>query len=373
MSIEINKLALEVASAAAEIERTRALPTELVRGLHAAGAFRALIPQRFGGGEVPLETYVAEVEALAQADASVAWCVNQAAVIGLTSLWLPEETIRQIWASPNTAVANGPPMDCLITPTEAGYSLTGRWGFSSGCQHATWMMAPARCSEGGYRIAYFDPELATFHDTWQVAGLRGTGSFEFSVQNLNVPADFVGDLSAAPTHLFDLTLVPNGLLFAVTFAAVAVGTASGAVKDVVDIAQGKTPKFSHTALRDDADTQRFLGKATARLQAARAYLHMTVAEVMAWVRTEGLQVGHMDDANRARLRLAGTHVIRECAEVVDLAYKMAGSTGIYHGQILQRRFQDMHVITQHAQARETFYGAIGRYTLSGEYDKGPLF
>ena len=75
---------------------------------------------------------------------------------------------------------------------------------------------------------------------------------------------------------------------------------------------------------------------------------------------------------RSRLRMAGTHVIRECAEVVDLAYKVSGSTGIYETEPLQRRFQDMHVITQHVQGREAYFGLLGRYAITGEYEVGPM-
>jgi alkylation response protein AidB-like acyl-CoA dehydrogenase len=77
-------------------------------------------------------------------------------------------------------------------------------------------------------------------------------------------------------------------------------------------------------------------------------------------------------AERAALRMCGTHVIRECADVLDLAYKVAGSTGIYQDHTLQRRFQDMHVITQHVQARESYFALLGRYAISGNYETGPM-
>jgi alkylation response protein AidB-like acyl-CoA dehydrogenase len=339
-----------------------------VAPLKEAGAFRALLPHNFGGLEAYFPDYIRLVQAIAQADASTAWCVNQAAVIGLTSLWLPAESTQKIWADPNTSVANGPPFDCAIAHTDEGYVLNGHWGFSSGCQHATWMMGAARFSEGGYRISYIDPKEVTFTDNWQVAGLRGTGSFEFKVENLSVAAEFVGDMTAPANHLFDLSIVPNTLLFATSFAAVALGVAEGALKDVIDLAQGKVPRFSSTTVRDDPDVQRFIGKAIARWRAADAYLHNTVKGVIDEVRdTE--TISH---DQRARLRMAGTHVIQECSVVVDLAYKVAGSTGIYQDHTLQRRFQDMHVITQHVQGREAYFGLLGRYAMSGEYEIGPM-
>ncbi len=365
---DIEALLPDVRGSGSEIERQRALPTELVNKLKAAGAFRMLIPLKFGGLELPFEQFMQTIQSLAEADASTAWCVNQAAVIGTTSLWLPEHKITEIWSTPDTAVANGPPFDCAITPSKQGYELNGHWGFSSGCQHATWMMGAARFSQGGWRIAYFRPEQVTFTDNWQVAGLRGTGSFEFRVQNLQLPVDQVADVGQPAAVTSDITTVPSALLFAVSFAAVALGVSQGALDDVLQIAQGKLPRYAKLHLRDDPDVQRFLGKATARWRGAQAYLYTTVSEVFDAVRVNG-DISH---DQRAQLRMVGTHVIRECADVLDLAYKVAGSTGIYQDQTLQRRFQDMHVITQHVQAREAYFGLLGRYAISGQYETGPM-
>ena len=362
----------EIAARAEEIEQTRRLPPDLVADLNSAGAFRLLIPALYGGVEMPFEDYLGVIEQLAQADASTAWCVNQAAVIGTTSLWLGEEKIREIWAAADTAVANGPPFQCEIDTAAQGYVLTGHWGFSSGCQHATWMMGAAKFSDGGYRISYFRPEQVAFTDNWQVAGLKGTGSFEFKADHLGLPEDQVADLAASPTVDAEVTRVPGSLLFAVSFAAVALGVAQGALTDVLAIAQGKMPRFSALALRDDPDVHRLIGQAQARWRAARAYLRLTVGEVFGAVRQSPGPKDAITHDQRAHLRMAGTHVIRESAAVLDLAYKVAGSTGIYQDQTLQRRFQDMHVITQHVQARESYYGLLGRYAISGEYELTPM-
>jgi len=300
----IAALAPQIRAMAAQIEQQRALPEALTTQLKAAGAFRALIPAQFGGLQAPFERYIELIQNLASADASTAWCVNQGAVIGLTSLWLPPTSIHEIWQSADTAVANGPPIDCVITPADdaEGYVLHGRWGFSSGCQHATWMNGAARSSAGGWRLAYFRPQQVTFNDNWQVAGLRGTGSFEFSVTDLHVGPDWVADQSQPATVLLDVTQVPLALLFACSFSALALGVAAGALQDVLEIAQGKLPRYASLHLRDDPDVQRFIGQATARWQSGHAYLHSSVAEVFDSVRRDG----EISSDQRAQLRLAST-------------------------------------------------------------------
>lgn len=364
----ITALAPEIAERTDEIDEHRCIPRDVITRLKKAGAFRALIPKAYGGLETPFEEYVYMVQRLAESDASVAWCVNQASVIGLTSLWLPDESIRQVWSESETSVANGPPFDASIRPQGTQHVLNGHWGFSSGCQHARWMMAAAKCTQGGYRIAYFKPQHAQFIDNWQVAGLRGTGSFEFQIHDLAVDNAFVADMSQTPTFVSESTLIPNTLLFATSFACVALGVARSALNDIIALAQGKIPRWSSVKVQDDPDVQRFVGRATARWRAADAYLHRTLETILPAVRESG-EVTHQQ---RSELRMAGTHVIQECAEVVDLAYKISGSTGIYQDQCLQRRFQDMHVITQHVQGRETYFALLGRHQMTGKYEIGPM-
>ena len=368
MLYDISAVIPNIVAGAQETAANRAIAPQVVLALKQAGAFRSLIPQQYGGLEVDFLDFLDLVQQLAAADASTAWCVNQAAVIGLTSLWLPNDKITEIWSDPLTSVANGPPFSGELSVDGEDYRLSGHWGFSSGCQHAHWMMGAARYSQGGWRIAYFRPSQVKFIDNWQVEGLRGTGSFEFTLDHQLIPKDQVADAGQAATHVCDLTVVPVALLFATSFAAVALGVAQGALEDVLDIARGKLPRYAALHLRDDPDVQRFIGQAQARWRSARTYLHATTAQVLTEVR-QNLEISH---EQRSQLRLVGTHVIRECADVVDLAYKIAGSTAIYQDQPLQRRFQDMHVITQHVQARESNFALLGRYAISGEYELGPM-
>jgi alkylation response protein AidB-like acyl-CoA dehydrogenase len=369
MIAQLDNLLDSIAEQADEIDRIRELPQSLVGELKSAGLFRALIPARFKGLELAFEDYVKIVQRIAEADASTAWCVNQGAVIATTSLWFNEELIHEIWETPETSVANGPPYGCSVTAQSDGYVLNGHWGFSSGCQHATWMNGAARLADGsGWRLAYFKPADVEFIDNWQVPGLRGTGSFEFKINDLQLPASRVADVGAAATVDMDITNIPTALLFAISFAAVALGLARGALNDCLQIAEDKHPRYAPSGLKDDPNTHRFIGKAEARWRANDAYLHATIRDVFGQVRRDGS--ASVD--SRASLRMCGTHVIRECAEVLDLAYKVVGATGIYQEQNIQRRFQDMHVMTQHVQARESHFNLVGNYLISKDYSFGPM-
>ena len=363
------RLRASVAEAADANDANRALDNELVRQLKAAGVFRLLIPRRFGGLEAPFPDFLNALQIYAQADASTAWCISQGAVIGTTSVWLAEAQVRAIWSDPGACVANGPPGACEAERRGDAWVLNGRWGFSSGCLHATWMTGALRVRDSNRWLCAFVPQSAVrFHDTWDVQGLRGTGSLEFSVENLAVEDVWMADLGGHPNDDGIFYRLPTGLAFAASFAAVALGVARAALDAVFELAGDKVPKMGAGLVKDDPDAQKMLGEAEIRWRAGRAFLHDTVSGVLA-------ELEHQEaitDDQRIALRMAGTHVIREAAAALNLAYTAAGSTGIYRHHPLHRCFQDMNVITQHIQARMSYYGFVGRHLLGHPFIPGPM-
>ena len=366
-------LAPRIEALAAEIEAQRKLPEVLLEELFAQDIFRALVPQSLGGQERELPEFMAAVEVLARADASTAWCVNQGGVFATMSAWLEPEGAAEIWANERCAIGNGPPPLGAATIVDGGFEVTGRWSFSSGCDHATWLSGIARVHDAEARMFFFPRADVNFHDTWDVRGLRGTGSHDFSVDarfvpvrwSVKVPTGAVPALAGQrPGPLF---VVPIVLLFACGFAAVAVGLARAALDDALALARSKTARFSRTALKADPHVLEQVGRAETLLRAARHHLFGTVAQV--WV--EVLRSGSTSLEQRILLRMASTHSIRESARVVDIAYNVAGTDAIHEAASLQRRFQDMHVITQHVQARTAFYAGLGGYFLNGDWPGGP--
>jgi alkylation response protein AidB-like acyl-CoA dehydrogenase len=215
---------------------------------------------------------------------------------------------------------------------------------------------------------YFPKSAATFHDNWQVAGLKGTSSLEFTVEDLQVSEAWMTDFRKAPIDDGVLYRIPIALVFAVSFGSVALGIARAGMDAALELAQGKVPGYSSATLKDDPDMQKMVGEAEMRWRAARAYLHEVVGEV--WQ-----AVGSQDsilDRQRIELRMAGTNAINDAAIALDLAYKVAGSSAIYQDNPLQRRFQDMHVVTQHVQGRPAHYGVVGRYFLGHPFKPGPM-
>ena len=145
-------------------------------------------------------------------------------------------------------------------------------------------------------------------------------------------------------------------------------TSGGSPWAISALASSSLPAYSSTGVVDDPDMQKLLGEAEGTWRAARALLHDTVNGV--WDALAGQD--YASDAQRVDLRLAGTHALRMAAEALNHAYTIAGSTAIYAENPLQRRFQDMHTITQHVQARLGHYGYVGRYLFGKGFEGGPL-
>ena len=357
-----------IAADADTIDEERKLTPSVVQALHEHRLLRALIPRNYGGLELEFPEYVQEVKTLAMVDASTAWCVNQGAVIGTSTLWLEPDVVNEIWRAPDRAFANGPPLEVEGERVEGGMRVSGLWGFSSGCQHATMMCAAIRRADRAWRMVFFEPDDAEFEDDWQVAGLRGTGSFKFRLDGLKVPEAYVADMAQRPHTDSRFYRIPVGLAFAVSFAGVALGVARHGLDLAVEIAEGKSPVYAPLALKNDPVAHDHVGRATARYRAADAYLRETVATI--WEELE-----HQDSMmpqQRASLRLAGTHIIREAVAVMEHAYALAASTAIYQTSELHRPYHDLKVIAQHVQGRLQHYQFVGRYLVGHPYEFGPM-
>jgi alkylation response protein AidB-like acyl-CoA dehydrogenase len=371
------ELAPMIRSYADQIEADRELPLALCVALAAAGFFKLLIPRAVGGIEIDLPTYLQVLEALGKADASTGWVVNQCAVFATYSARMPSDIARLIWTdTPHSIVANTPAPTALAVVVPGGYRVTGRQGFSSGCRHAAWLAARALIQENGQpRLTDGQPEErylfvpaaeAELLDTWHVRGMRGTGTHDFAVKDVFVPAERTVLQAGAPLlENGPLYLFPRRLLFASGDAEVALGTARACLDRFFELAGVKTPRTMQTTLRDQPVIQATVGRSEAQLRSARAYLTEALRDI--W--TEATSTSAITLDRRAALRLATTHAIRLAVEIVDSVYNASGVTAIFEGNPIQRYFQDIHVISQHSQGRLAHYEWIGKYALGLKVDQ----
>ncbi len=363
------ELAKAIAAHAETIELRRRLPAALLDELHDRRLFRMLLPRSVGGDEVMPGAYVEAVEELARADGSVSWCVSIANSTGLIAPYLAPEVAHEIFADPRATVAWGPPNDCTAQAVPGGYRVTGRWDFASGCRHARWIGAhgPVREADGSLRLHpngrpairtwLFPVEQATLLDNWNPIGLRGTASESYTVGDLFVPEAFSSTredptLRREPGRLYAF---PQQTLYSVGIASVALGIARGMLDAFIVLAAEKAPR-GMVRLADNAVIQAAVARADARLGSAREFLLATVGAI----HQTADEVAPIGVAERARVRLAGVNAIHNAVAVADYTYKAAGVDAIFPGSPFERRFRDIHTLSQQIQSRDAHYESIGQ-------------
>jgi alkylation response protein AidB-like acyl-CoA dehydrogenase len=364
-----------IAAEADAIERRRRLTGPVLEALHEARLFRMVYPRSVGGDEVEPAVYIAAVGELARADGSVGWCVSIANSIGLFAPYLDPDAARTVFGDPRATCAWGPPNECRGIAVPGGYRVSGRWDFASGCRHSNWMGAHGTVVEPGGSLRLnnfgrptvltwlFPAEQARLLDNWDPIGLRGTASESYAAEDLFVPEEFTGTredptLRREPGPLYAF---PQQTLYSVGIAAVALGIARGMLDAFIELALRKTPRGTGR-LADNAVVQAEVARAEARLGAARCYLIDMVTEIY---RCAGASAP-IDIPDRARARLAGSNAISGAVAVADRTYKAAGVDAIFPGSPFERRFRDIHTLSQQIQSREAHFEMVGKVMLNGD-------
>ncbi len=375
-----------VEAAANDIEDGRRLPPSLLDKLHGARLFRLLLPRTFGGEETDPITFFHVIETIARGDASTGWCLGQAGGCAMTAAYLAPAVAHEIFDAPNSVLAWGPgPKSRAVEVTnekgERGYKVTGTWAFASGGRHATWIGchapifgadgSPVRGESGRTieRVMLVPSSAVNWTDIWHVVGLRGTASDQFAVNDLFVRADhsFSRDF-AQPAHerresgpLYRMSAMT---CYEVGFAGVALGIARGALDNFIDTARTKIPRGARSPIRDSAVVQTGLAQADLGVRTARAYLLQSIAGVWKEISAGGsLTVDH-----RIVIRGASTNAIHKAREAVDFAYNAAGATAIFESHPLERRFRDIHTVTQQLQGRLSHLETVGAWLMGADTD-----
>jgi alkylation response protein AidB-like acyl-CoA dehydrogenase len=290
------------------------------------------------------------------------------------------DVARSIWIdTPRSVVANSPGPTAQAIVVQGGFRVTGRQPFSTGCRHASWIAAHGQVIENGeVRLKDGKPEAryllvpvaqVELLDTWRTRGMRGTGTHHFEVKDVFVPAERTVFAKEAPQVSGGARYkIPFGLSFAAGDAAVALGLSRSCLDAFFELAGAKTPRYTPGLLREQPLAQFTVGQAEAALRSGRAFLMEAVSDI--W--NEATSTGAVTLERRVALRLAATHAIRLAAQLVENIYSASGATAAFEGNLIQRHFQDIHVITQHVQGRLAHYELVGRHWLGLPIDESRL-
>lgn len=368
----VESLFSEVRIRAEETERARNVPTDLIDSFTRAGLFRMCVPAVYGGSEADPRTFLRVIERLGEADASTGWVAMIAVTSSVVAAYLPPEGAAEIYGADPDVITGGvfAPMGRGTPIKGGGHRVSGRWRFGSGVAHCRWVMGGTAADDlPGPAMMFFPSEKVQIIDTWHVAGLKGTGSNDFVVDEIEVPATRRADvIKGMPVVAAPLYAFPVFGLLALGIAAVAMGIARAAIHELVDLAGSKTPQGSRRSLAGRAATQSAVAEAEAQLSSARAYLFETVEMVYAKAESSGA----IDAQDRAAIRLSATHATRTSATVVDSMYTIGGGASLYETSPLQRYFRDVHAATQHMMVAAPTLELTGRVLLGLETDTSML-
>ena len=359
---------------AARTEELRRLPPETEHDLHDAGLFRIVQPKRVGGSELDYVALVDCAEMLGRADASVAWNLANLASHHWMLGMFHKHAQDLVWDKDvNALIASS-----FIFPAgrarkvEGGYRLRGSWPFSSGVASCEWNMLASVVSSDDeadgieYRIFLVHSSDYRILDTWNAAGLRGTGSNDVEVRDAFVADALsvaVSDLAGGRTP--GSAVNPNALyalpvfsLFPYVLSGVALGNAQACLDDYIDIARRRTSTYNRAKLGDMQSTQIKIAEASAKIDAARRIMRSNCIEATASARRGDIP----DMATKTRLRRDGAYSVNICTEAVSLLFSASGARGLFTTGVLQRQFRDAHAINSHLafnfDAAGTNYGRV---------------
>ena len=366
-----------IAAAANEIEQTQRIPEPLLSQIHEARMARMLLPLSVGGDQIEPWVYLRAIEEIARHDGSVGWNLFVANSSALIAPFIPLETAREIYSDPRAIIAWGPPNQYRATAVPGGYRVSGEWNFASGCRQATWMGAHCQVIEpdGSLRLnrfgrptvrsLLFPKAKASLIANWNPIGMRGTASEGYSLSDLFVAEAYTGtredpSLRRDPGPLYAF---PMQGLYAVGVAGVAFGIARAMLDAFIELAGEKVPR-GLPRLADSPSVQSDVAHREANLGSARAYL----VEILKDVWDHADDIDPIGPADRARVRLGCAQAIKVSVEVVDYVFKAAGTSAIFPGTPFERRFRDIHTLSQQIQSRDSHFEAVGRVMFNGDPD-----
>jgi indole-3-acetate monooxygenase len=350
----------------ASFDRDRRLPDVVFRALAEAGLFRLWLPAGMGGAELSPTDFMHVVEAASAIDGSIGWLVANGGGMSRVAGYLPKWVASEWFADPYTFIASATGAVGSAEPVTGGYRVTGRWPFGSGSAHATRFMGLATVRNASSNnqppvCFYFGREQVTVHDTWQVSGLRGTGSSDFEVKDAFVPTEHTHDfLAPAPSQPGAIYKIPGLSIFPWSITGAPLGIASGAIAAFTKNATQKRIRLGTTVqLQDREMLHSAIGRTVAIIGAARAFLKEAIAELLAALDEDR----NLLTRARANLRIACAHAAEGSSSIVQMLTTEAGAGAIFESNALERATRDINAAVKHVAMSPQSYIVAGRLHL----------
>ena len=329
----------------------RRVPVENIDALKKAGFFLALQPARWGGYELNPQDFFRIQMSIGESCMSTAWASGIVAVHAFQIALMDPRAQEDVWGEDiHTRVSSSYAPMGKVENTDGGFRFSGRWGWSSGCDHCTWVLLGGILPDGTYRTFLLPKSDYRIEDTWNSMGLTGTGSNDIVVEDVFVPdyrthkqTDGFEGTNPGVTHdSAPLYHLPWAQLFIRVVSTPAIGAARHALSLYTELVKGKA-SGDITKLAQDTGTQVRIAEAKNSIEEMTTILLSNFDAMMDTMRHGG--VIPLDD--RILYRYQASLVIEKSMGVVDSLFSSAGGSSVFHGSAIQQCFLDIHTARAH--------------------------
>ena len=345
-----------LAERAADAEHSRSIPAETIADFKQAGLFRVIQPKRYGGYELDPGVFFDIQMTLAEGCMSSGWVYGVVAVHNWQLALFDARAQEDVWANDSSVlIASSYMPQGQVERVDGGFRFSGRWGFSSGVDHANWLflggMLSSKSGVPDYRTFLVPRSDARINDNWHTVGLKGTGSKEVVIEGAFVPEyrthraidGFAGTspgLSANPAALYRL---PFGQIFVRAVSSASIGALQGALSTFREYGSKRVSVNDMGRTAEDPAAELAAADAALAIDDMKLALHRNFAAMMATMRRgEALDVN-----DRIHYRYQSAAVAGRCAEHIDRLFHACGGQGIYTDNPIARFFVDIHAARMH--------------------------
>ena len=354
-----------LAGRSVEQKQRRGILPETIAEMQAAGFFRVLQPRRWGGYEMDLGTFYDIEMALGEGDMSSGWTYG---VLGVVSWFLgvmDDRAAQEVWGQDTTTLICSSTMPAgKATAVDGGFRLAGYWRYASGCEHCCWAllggMVHVDSTPPDWRFFLVPRRDYQTVDTWQVAGLQGTGSIDVILDDVFVPAyrtqrlqdNFLLRGAGQALNTSDLYRLPFGQIFVRGVSTAGIGALQAMLTALIDFSRDRVSRAGGRSA-ENPFVQLLCAETAAAVDEMRTTLHRNFATLHDYARrseTPPLEL-------RLQHKFQSSAVIERCTLLASRIFKSTGAAGLSDELPFGRILADLMAARQHISNQYDYYGS----------------
>ena len=366
--------ALDIISAEADKSReARQVTKKTVETIRKTGFFRAFLPRQYGGLECPPQEFFKAAIDMAERDMSTSWIAGIIAVHAYQLSLMDPKAAQDVYgAGPDTLISSSyNPAGAKVKTVDGGFTVFGRWGWSSGSGHCSWVLLGGLISDQGkenihYRTFLLPHDDYKIEDTWHVMGLQGTGSNDIVIEKPVFVPEYrthhqMDGFHCKHSQSNSMYNIPWAQMFVRVVCTPAVGAAKHALKLFTENAQASST--DPTRLAGDQDVTCRVAEAANLIDETETMMYRNFDEMMDHV-MNGREIPMQD---RVKYRYQASLVIERMMQAVDMLFDIAGGRSVFNGSPIRQIWHDIHIARAHVANNPVgFARNLGSMLLGGD-------